>query len=445
MTKLEIDWPDAAAERVRASKERLVLAGEALRARRFEDRLEVARAVLADWTTADSPWRRELADALEDATDFTAATLREGLDAGLGAWDPDAFVACAQREIGAPLASKRVQLAPFSWTTVLTGGAIPMPTILSALLPLVLGSPVLLRETSKDPVTASILKRSLAARDDDLARAFEPIAVPADDAAAFEVALEAPCIVATGSDETLESIARRLAPTQRLVRHGHRFSVAALGRAVLRDGGTLTAAAKGIALDVARWDQSGCLSPVVVYLVGLDAAERRSVAEEIARALDELSVEMPRGRITKDQAIAISNECSEARMRIDSEVGMLFAAPDHSVILEVDAQPRPAPLGRFLRLMPVDSEDRLIRALTPFSGHLANIALAGFEANSTPDIHSATSPIRDESILERLASLGVSRFTQPGRLQTPPVDWPHDGHGLFAPLSRFTQSDSIGL
>jgi len=445
MTKLEIEWPDAAAERVRAAKERVVLAGEALRARRFGDRLDVARAVLVDWTAADSPWRRELAGALSEATNFSEPTIREGLDAGLAAWDPDAFVACAQREIGAPLASQRAQLAPFSWTTVLTGGAIPMPTLLSALLPLVLGSPVLLRETSKDPVTASLLARSLAARDEDLARAFEPIAFPSDDAAAFEVALEAPCVVATGSDETLQSIERRLSPTQRFVRHGHRFSVAALGSALARNEPALTEAAHGIALDVARWDQSGCLSPVVVYLVGMVEGERRQVAERIAQSLDQISVEMPRGGITKDQAVSISNECSEARMRIDPDVGMLFEAAHHSVVLETEAQPRPAPLARFLRILPVDSEKALIQALAPFSGHLANIALAGFELSPTPDIHSAGPSAGIESLEMRLASLGVSRFTKPGRLQTPPVDWPHDGHSLFTPLARFTQSDSIGL
>ena len=41
----------------------------------------------------------------------------------------------------------RRALVPFEWTTVIAGGALPMPTLLQSLLPLVVGSPVLLRET----------------------------------------------------------------------------------------------------------------------------------------------------------------------------------------------------------------------------------------------------------------------------------------------------------
>ena len=62
MTRLEIDWPDEAAERVRAAEGRLRVAGEALARRPFEDRLAAVASVLEDWTAADSPWRRELAD-----------------------------------------------------------------------------------------------------------------------------------------------------------------------------------------------------------------------------------------------------------------------------------------------------------------------------------------------------------------------------------------------
>ena len=159
MSDLRIDWPDAAEERVRAAQGRLHRAGEALRERSFGDRLEAVAGVLADWTATDSPWRRELGTALADLGPFTSGTVREGLDAALGAWSPEDFVRCAEREL---LADGRA-VAPFEWTAVLAGGAIPMPTLLSGLLPLVLGSPVLLRETSQDPVTARVLQRSIAA------------------------------------------------------------------------------------------------------------------------------------------------------------------------------------------------------------------------------------------------------------------------------------------
>ena len=446
MTRLEIDWPDEAAERVRAAEGRLRVAGEALARRPFEDRLAAVASVLEDWTAADSPWRRELAEALAEATPFAAATLREGLDSALRAWRPADLVACAEREIDGARAGGRRALVPFEWTTVIAGGALPMPTILSSLLPLIVGSPVLLRETSKDPVTARLLARSIAEHDEGLAAAFEPIAFPSDDAMALEAALEAPCVVATGSDETLASIARRLDPSQRFVGYGHRFSIGILGPDLDRPAWSDTADA--LALDVARWDQSGCLSPVVVYLVGWDEADARGFAAALDDALERVSAELPRGELELDTTVSISHERGEARMRAATGGGMLFEGTSHTVVFEPDARPRPAPLGRFLRLMPVESLEALIRALEPFSGHLSNVCFAGFDDDArkrATDRHSKGASAEEDADLHLIggsipnvwARLGVSRFTEPGRLQTPPVDWPHDGLPLLIPLARF--------
>ncbi|MEM9175935.1 MAG: acyl-CoA reductase [Myxococcota bacterium] len=449
MTRLEITWPDEAAERVRAAEGRLRVAGEALARRPFEDRLAAVAAVLADWTAADSPWRRELAAALAEATPFAGATIREGLDAALRAWRPADLVACAEREIDGARADGRRALVPYEWTTVIAGGALPMPTLLSSLLPLILGSPVLLRETAKDPVTARMLARSLAARDEGLAAAFEPIAFSSDDGMALDAALAAPCVVATGSDETLDAISRRLDRAQRFVGYGHRFSIAVFGPALAAEAEAGVAA--GLALDVARWDQTGCLSPVVAYLVGWDDARARRFATAIDAALERVSAESPRGEVTLETAAAIANERSEARMRSTLGEAMLFEGAQHTVVLESDARPRPAPLGRFLRLMPVESDVALNRALEPFSGHLSNVCVFGFSEDGEGRLlesHSdAPAPSRVDArstateVPAAWSRLGVSRLTTPGRLQTPPVDWPHDGLPLLLPLARFACDD----
>ncbi len=446
MTRLEIDWPDEGAERVRAAEGRLRVAGEHLARRRFDERLDAVARVLDDWTRPDSPWRRELAAALAETTPFAAATIVEGLDGALRAWRPADFVACAEREIGGARLGGRRALVPFEWTTVIAGGALPMPTLLSALLPLVVGSPVLLRETKKDPVTARLLARSLAERDEGLAAAFEPLAFPADDAMAQGAALAAPCVVATGADETLASISRRLRPSQRFVGYGHRFSIGVLGPA-LREA-EFAPVASGIALDVARWDQSGCLSPVVVYLVGWDDDETARFAESVHEALEHVSRTLPRGDLEIERSVAIAQERSEARMRASAGSGMLFEGSQHTVVLEPDARPRPAPLGRFLRLMPVASENALVRALEPFSGHLSNVCVAGFgevREDGPDDDPETDSPSVERSAVIPIPSawsrMGVSRIASPGRLQTPPVDWPHDGLPLFLPLARFASAD----
>jgi hypothetical protein len=289
-----------------------------------------------------------------------------------------------------------------------------------------------LRETSNDRTTAALLKRSLETQNETLARAFEHLAFAADDIA-FDTLLEAPCIVATGSDETIRSISLRLRPGQRFLAYGHRFSIGVLGPAQEFDDERIRQAAEGFAVDVARWDQTGCLSPVVIYLVGGDPSIAKSFARATADALERISHPMPRGQITTAVAASHATERAEARMRLgsgeNSRESMLFEGMDYTVVLESNAKARPAPLHRFLRLMPVDSLEELERALGPFRGQLSNVAIAGF------------SPEAADELRRRLIRFGASRFTGPGQLQTPPVDWPHDGMPLLTPIARFTQSD----
>lgn len=429
MSGLEIRWPDAGGERVRAAQGRLTRAGEALRARSLPDRIAAVARVLDDWTKPDSPWRRELLESFSQTSPFDRATVAEGLESALRAWQPARLRAVAERELACVLAgadgsAPSRALVPYDWTAVLAGGTIPMPTLLSALLPLVLGSPVLLRESSKDPVTGSLLARSLAERDSDLARAFEPIEFATDDVEALESLLTAPCVVATGSDETMRAIASRLRPAQRFVSYGHRVSVAVVGPQTSSD---LDAIARGLALDVARWDQTGCLSPIAGFLVGLGEAECSAFARAVAAALESLSTTMPRGELPVSARALFSAEREDARMRAASGRAMLFESREAVVVLESGASARATPLHRFLRLVPLPSLAALPPALADLGAPLSNVAVAGF----TPAERAELGPI-----LERL---GASRLGPPGQLQTPPIDWPRDGLPLFVPLARFVQ------
>jgi hypothetical protein len=428
MSDIKIQWPDEMAEQLRVAKGRINLAGPALRAMTLEERLRTIRLVLEDWTAADSAWRRELATTFGSDSPFETGTVREGLDAALRAWNPEALVSCAMRELAPVLDSPSLSLSPFAWTAVLAGGGIPMPTLLSGLLPLILGSPVLMREASGDRATASLLKRSLDARSPEMSAAFEHLFFTKEDVAFTEM-LDAPCVVATGSDETIRSISTRLQPHQRFVAYGHQFSVGILGPRLAAEHDALRRGITGFALDIARWDQTGCLSPVILYLVGLDPATNLTIAGLLAEALEELHVSMPRGPLSVRVGASHANEIAEARMRQANERASLFEGTDSVVVLEMSSEPRPAPLHRFIRLLPVADIDTLGESLAAFAGQLSTVASIGFPETESQRLRAI------------LANIGVSRFSQPGRLQTPPIDWPHDGMPLLSPLARFTQSD----
>jgi hypothetical protein len=85
-----------------------------------------------------------------------------------------------------------------------------------------------------------------------------------------------------------------------------------------------------------------------------------------------------------------------------------------SVVVEPDAQPRPAPLHRFLRIHPLADAATLVEGIRPLGAQLAGVALAGF-ADDTLRLEAA------------LRGAGATRTCAPGSLQAPPLAWHRDG------------------
>src|SRR5262247_401505 len=189
-----------------------------------------------------------------------------------------------------------------------------MPTLLSLVAPLVLRSPVLAKEAARDPVTPRLVARSLEETDPALGRAIAVVSFRRADEERTAALLEADCVAATGSDETIAELWARVPDARRVVARGHRFSLAALGPEATR-GPALRRAAAALALDVALWDQLGCLSPVSVHAVDPDPQAADRVAEALADALQRAEVRWPRGRVDRGAAAAIVRERAEAEMR----------------------------------------------------------------------------------------------------------------------------------
>ena len=230
--------------------------------------------------------------------------------------------------------------------------------------------------------------------------------------------LASPCVVASGSDETIASVRERLAPAARLVAYGHRLSVAVVAADAL---GSDTAAA--LARDVAAWDQLGCLSPVAAFVVGAGAGDVTDFAREVADALAVLEAEQPRGEVDAGSAAAIRRERDVARMR-DASGDAVFASEAGTawtVVVEPtagDAVTRPAPLHRFLRIAGAANTGEVASALTPIGRWLSTIATAGLA----------------EAEHVRVAAIGGHRTRPPGEMQTPPLGWERDGIALLRPL-----------
>lgn len=420
-------WRRDAPRAIAEALERLRGAGARLRARPPGDILDALGAVLDLLRDPASNPRKVLESELPPATGFSAEVVRTGLALALAPWSGAALRALAAQELDerADTSGERIRTltSGFDVTSVVLGGALPTPTIMALLAPLVLRSPVLAKTSQHDLVTAHVFARALAAVDGELGAALEVVSFPGDDGPAMSALVKADCVVATGSDETIRALAARVVPPRRFVGYGHRASVAAIGPEALV-GDALSEVAHGLALDVALWDQLGCLSPVSVFVMGAGQA----LAEALAEALARLSRQLPRGRVDAAAGVAIAHARAEAELRSAAGHAVTLHGRDgdeFSVVLEEDARTRPAPLHRFVRVHPVSDEADLFDALRPFAPHLAGVAVAGF-GRATRDVTA------------RLAHAGASRICAPGRMQAPPLAWRHDGQLVLLPLARWT-------
>jgi hypothetical protein len=393
---------------LREEARRLRSAGGALRERREEELVERLGHLLEQWRDPRGPWQAGLARALAASAGFSEATVREGLRLALADWNEAALRRVLTRELAGRPTERRTG---FALTSVLCGGAIPMPTLLQILLSLLVRSPVLVKPASHDPVTARWVQRSLAEIDPALGECVAVVDVDHGDEEQLRALLASDCVVCSGGDATIASVARRIRPEQRFVAYGHRFSIAAVAADRLDH-----ADADRVALDVSLWDQLGCMSPVEVYLVGAQSATAGAFAESLASALARREEQAPLGEVDLASASLIRHERDAARMRAAAGgPGSLHesAGLRWTVVEEPDDSPRPAPLHRFVRVRTAPTPDALQRTLAPRAHQLSTVGVSGDLA---------------------IPALGESRQCALGRMQTPPLDAPHDGQPLLLPI-----------
>jgi len=416
------------AERIAQQLSSLREAGRSLRRRPRREILESLEGVLEEWRDPASQWRVELERRHPEATGFAPAMVHSAIEVGLQHWTSKALREVVKSELGDVEELPAGSPQGFPATAVILAGSIPMPTLLALLSPLLLHSPVLAKPASRDPVTPELVLRSVAGIDPQLGACMALADVPAHDPDCTRALLQAECVVAMGSDETLAGLSASLPDGHRWVAHGHRLSIAVLGEEATA-APEIESVAEGLARDTALWDQLGCLSPIAVYVVGGGTRACQRMANALATALAAAETRWPLGRIPVEAAAQRAHEIEVARMRAATgpEVSLYEGSNGRwAVVCEGDAQSRAAPLHRFVRVYPVEDLAALEVSLRPLAPHLAGVALAGFGK-------------QQEAAEHVLSGLGASRLCAPGQLQAPPLGWRREGRPVLLPLARIPE------
>ena len=76
-------------------------------------------------------------------------------------------------------------------------------------------------------------------------------------------------VIVYGTDETVTTVKRQVPAKVRVIERGHRISVAIIAEEFADER-----TAELLALDIARFDQRGCLSPRICFVVGRGAGDQ---------------------------------------------------------------------------------------------------------------------------------------------------------------------------
>lgn len=422
--------------------------GAALRARRARSTREVAAAAsraalrLADPETEAG---RQAVDLLRRELGWTEDLARETLSGMAGSWSGDALLSLLETELGSPeildgfveapppgpgagrSADRRRHAAGPPLLHVVHAGNVPGIAVTAALRGLLVRSGVLCKAPRDEPGLLALFARELAREDRLLGRSLATTWWPGDRRAppAEAWAGSAGITVVYGGEAAVRALRSRVPPDADLVVYGPKLGVGAVLADVAEGPDErLRRAAEGLAADVWAYEQAGCVSPRVVYVVG----GARRFARALADALEDAAARHPPPPPEPGDAVALRALRAGAEFRGYAGSDALVLADEDGLAwtVLVGGEPEPVSEGlpRVVRLHGVGSVREIEAALESAEGRLQSLGYAGDEGRGR--------------LAEAAARLGVCRMAPFGSVAWPPPDWRHDGRHQLLPLVRWT-------
>lgn len=394
-------------EHIRRLAQRVHDAGPVLRSQTLEERASwLVRA--AERLKPNGPLGRVARRELPDETGLSEEMVAWGLETTVG----DIRLGGLIKLAGDALRAAGPGATPASLVTVVLAGNVFAASVRAVFVPLLLGSPVLIKASSSETRFPRLLERALGIANPTLGHAAAVVSFPGG-SAQHEAAMHslADVVSVFGGDETVNAVTVQVPENVGVIGHGHGISVAYCGSEA-RAPDRVQDIVSGLALDVAAYDQRGCLSPQLIYIEDQDGRSMHSFASKLSNALDDVNQTLPRG------PLPLAVGAAQAQWRGLAEVdGSLLEGASHALSVE-PRQPRLSPGFRNASLVRVDGIDAAIRAMRPFGQHLKCV---GTEASSEERLARA---------LEAATELDAY-VTAIGTMQTPAFDSQADGRPVW--------------
>lgn len=376
----------------------------ARRAERSRDGLpRRARAIAAAarrFLDPADPLRQRAVAQLPALTGFSRAMIEEAL--------PRIFAPITEAALIDVVSRARV---PFVASLgIVAAGNLPGVALPKTALALAAGSSCIVKSAAGEPLSMALFAEALSEADDELGSALAVVWWPGGSAACEPQFLRGlDSIVAYGSDEAIQALAS--ATRGRFIGHGHKLS---FGLVRLGDPADPRLLAEAAALDVAFYDQLGCLSPQCLYTEGGGVAERSVFIDRLSDALEALDRRLPPGELPEPSVLAIHRLRDEYEWREIAGEGVSVCGKVGRWILIDDptAAFGPSPLHRTILVRRIDGLRALRGALGDWLPRVESVGIG---------------PWPDPEASAVLTSLGLPRLAPLGEMQSPDLDWRQGG------------------
>jgi hypothetical protein len=352
------------------------------------------------WRARNFPGRRTAIAQIADASRWSIQLLDESIDALLAPFSRDALMS-----LGSTLAP-RPRLGGFIMPANVPGAG--MHELVASILS---GSAAIMKTSLREPVFFPAFAQTLRKIDAEIGARVEVVTFARERRELTHLMMrECDFVVALGDDATVA----RLTDAARLFGFGSRTSGALVSLAAPANVARLATA---LARDVVLFEQQGCLSPHHIFAADADFATTREFAIALSDALNTTAAILPPATLSFQTAAAIRRIRERARWRgIGGHSVELFEGADMAwtAVLDAEARFTLSPGYRTVTVSSVRDCDDLAARLAPVAGRIEAFALA-------------VSGAARARFLDVLAGAGVTYVCDPGKTQSPPINWPHGG------------------
>ena len=365
----------------------------------------------------------------EEATDLLASN-------ALG-WTEEALTHLLRSELGNPKVldapqsdmarqGLRRQAAGPPLMFVVLSGNVPGISVTAVIRGLLVRSAVLCKLPQDEPDLVGLLARALHEEAPDLADTLAATWWPAENPgpAAMEWTKRSGKVVIYGGAEAVRATRASTPEHIPVIEYGPRLGIACLG------AGCSDEDLAALARDVCAYDQAGCVSPRLVYLLGAlpDEAGPMGIIGRFTQALSNTATAASAARIRDSEAAAL-RAARAAYQFTEGEGKYAFGPEDLSWSLLFQQSP-----GVYSENLPRAVWAYGARSVKDLRG-LGSVLAGRVQALAVAGIDEETGRRLEELAVE----WGVSRVVPVGQMAWPPADWRHNGQMQLLPLLSWTE------